>query len=223
MHLLLTPQTLPNVTSYNVIADLKGSDHPEQIVVVSGHLDSWDLGQGAIDDGAGVVMAMEAAEVLQRLHLRPRRTLRVIAWMDEENGGGGHDAYGKEHAAEMANHIAAIESDTGAAHPIGFVLKMPPEALAALHPVSEVLGPTGATMFLPIDSSPGSDIDPLVKAGVPGIGIIQDSRRYFDYHHSAADTLDKVDPQELKENAAAMAVMGYALAAMPEPLPGSQK
>jgi carboxypeptidase Q len=223
MHLILTPQTLPNTTGYNVIADLKGSEHPEQIVVVSGHLDSWDLGRGAIDDGAGVVMAMEAAEVLQRLHLRPRRTLRVIAWMDEENGGGGHEAYGKDYAADMSNHIAAIECDTGAAHPIGFDLKMSPAALAALQPVAEVLRPIGVTFLRSVDSSPGSDIEPLVKAGVPGLGIIQDSRRYFDYHHSAADTLDKVDPQELKENAAAMAVMGYALAAMPEPLPRSQK
>jgi carboxypeptidase Q len=223
MHLILTPQTLPNTTGYNVIADLKGSEHPEQIVVVSGHLDSWDLGRGAIDDGAGVVMAMEAAEVLQRLHLRPRRTLRVIAWMDEENGGGGHEAYGKDYAADMSNHIAAIECDTGAAHPIGFDLKMSPAALAALQPVADVLRPIGVTFLRSVDSSPGSDIEPLVKAGVPGLGIIQDSRRYFDYHHSAADTLDKVDPQELKENAAAMAVMGYALAAMPEPLPRSQK
>jgi carboxypeptidase Q len=223
MHLTLTPQNLGNVTSYNVIADLKGSEHPEQIVIVSGHLDSWDLGRGAIDDGAGVVMAMEAAEVLQRLHLQPRRTLRVIAWMDEENGGGGNAAYGKDHAVEMANHIAAIESDAGAAHPIGFTMKMSPEARAMLHPVADVLRPIGATLFRATESSPGTDIDPIVKAGVPGIGIIQDGRHYFDYHHSAADTLDKVDPQELKENAAAMAVMAYALAAMPEPLPRSQK
>src|SRR5262249_57739699 len=108
IHLTLTPQTLPEVVAHNVIADLKGTGHPEQIVVVSGHLDSWDLGRGAIDDGAGVVISMAAAETLQRLHLRPRRTLRVIAWMDEENGGGGHNAYGKTHATEMANHLAAI-------------------------------------------------------------------------------------------------------------------
>ena len=222
MHLTLTPQDFGKAASYNVVADLKGSEHPEQIVIVSGHLDSWDLGQGAIDDGAGVVMAMEAAEVLQRLHLRPRRTLRVIAWMDEENGGGGNQAYGKDHAAEMTNHIAAIESDAGAAHPIGFAMKMAPEALASLRPVADVLRPIGATLFHSVNGSPGSDIEPLVKAGVPGIGIIQDGRHYFDYHHSAADTLDKVDPQELKENAAAMAVMGYALAAMPEALPKDQ-
>jgi carboxypeptidase Q len=219
MHLTLTPQHLPDTTGYNVVADIKGSEHPEQIVVVSGHLDSWDLGRGAIDDGAGVVISMATAEILQRLHIRPRRTLRVIAWMDEENGGGGHAAYAKSHAAEMINHIAAIESDAGAAHPVGFSAKLSPAAVAALRPILEVLRPVGATVVRPTNISPGSDIEPLVEAGVPGLGIIQDGRKYFDYHHTAADTLDKVDPQELRENAAAMAVMGYALAAMPEPLP----
>ena len=223
LHLTLTPKSLPETTGYNVVADLKGSDHPEQIVVVSGHLDSWDLGRGAIDDGAGVTVAMEAAEVLQRLHIRPRRTLRVIAWMDEENGGGGSKAYAQAHAAELANHIAAVESDAGGAHPLGFTVKMSAEALRSLRPVADVLRPVGSTLFRSIEQSPGADIDPLVKAGVPGIGIMQDGRRYFDFHHSAADTLDKVDPQELKENAAAMAVMGYVLAATPEPLPRSQK
>jgi carboxypeptidase Q len=216
MHLTLTPQSLPETTGYNVIADLKGSEHPEQIVVVSGHLDSWDLGTGAIDDGAGVVIAMEAAEILQRLHIRPRRTLRVIAWMDEENGGSGSRAYGHDHAKEMGDYVAAIESDAGAAHPLGFAVKMPAEARAALAPVAEALWPVGTTILRAEAESPGADIAVLVAAGVPGIGIIQDGRRYFDYHHSAADTLDKVDPKELRENAAAMAVMGYFLAEMPE-------
>ncbi len=219
MHLTLTPQTLPETTGYNVVADLKGSEHPEQIVIVSGHLDSWDLGRGAIDDGAGVVISMEAAEVLQRLHIRPRRTLRVIAWMDEENGSGGSKAYAQAHTAEMANYVAAVESDEGASHPLGFALKMSPEALAALRPVADALDSIGTTILRAEEESPGADIDPLVKAGVPGIGIMQDARRYFDYHHSAADTLDKVDPQELKENAAAMAVMGCFLALTTEPLP----
>src|SRR5579863_6775854 len=119
MHLTLTSQAGPEVLSYNVVADLKGSEHPEQIVIVSGHLDSWDLGTGAIDDGAGVVVAMETAELFQRMHLHPKRTLRVIAWMDEENGGAGSRQYLRDHAAELANHIAAIESDNGAAHPLG--------------------------------------------------------------------------------------------------------
>ncbi len=223
MRLTLTPQSLPDVVGYNVVADLKGSEHPEQVVIVSGHLDSWDLGRGAIDDGAGVAIAMATAEALQRLHLRPRRTLRVIAWMDEENGGGGSKAYAQAHAAELSNHIAAIESDAGAGHPLGFSMKMPPTGLTALRPLTEILRTVGATVFRPAEYSPGSDIELLVEGGVPGIGIIQDGRKYFDYHHSPADTLDKVDPKELRENAAAMAVMGYALAAMPETLPRSQK
>ncbi len=188
-------------------------------LAAQGRVRTWDLGRGAIDDGAGVVISMATAEVLQRLHIRPRRTLRVIAWMDEENGGGGHAAYAKSHSAEMVNHIAAIESDAGAAHPLGFSAKLSPAAVAALRPILEVLRPVGATVVRPTNVSPGSDIEPLVEAGVPGLGIIQDGRKYFDYHHTAADTLDKVDPQDLRENAAAMAVMGYALAAIPDPLP----
>jgi Zn-dependent M28 family amino/carboxypeptidase len=219
MHLTLTPQTLPDTTGYNVVADIKGGEHPEQIVIVSGHLDSWDLGRGAIDDGAGVVVAMATAELMQRLHLRPRRTLRVVAWMDEENGGGGSKAYAKDHENEIGRHVAAIESDAGAGHPLGYGMKLSSAAIAALQPLLDVLRPVGATIFQSTEYSPGSDIERLVEAGVPGIGIMQDARRYFDYHHSAADTLDKVDPQQLRENAAAMAVMGYALAATPEPLP----
>src|SRR4051812_17432611 len=124
MHLPLTPQTFADATSHNVIADLKGSEHPEQVVVVSGHLDSWDLGTGAIDDAAGVAVAMETAEILHKLHLRPKRTLRVIAWMDEENGGAGSQAYSKDHLAEFPEHVACIESDGGAAHPLGFDVKI---------------------------------------------------------------------------------------------------
>jgi Zn-dependent M28 family amino/carboxypeptidase len=219
MHLTLTPQKLPDVTSYNVIADLKGSEHPEQIVIVSGHVDSWDLGTGAIDDGAGVVVAMEAAEILQRLHLRPKRTLRVIAWMDEETGGSGSQAYTKDHAAEFPNHVAALESDAGASHPLGFDVKMTPHAAELLRPVLGILQSFGATVVQPSTYPPGADIAAMSEAGVPAIGILQDGRTYFHYHHSAADTLDKIVPSELRENAAAMAVMGYALASMKDPLP----
>jgi len=219
MHLTLTPRKLPDEPSYNVIADLKGSDHPEQIVVVSGHLDSWDLGTGAIDDGAGVVVAMQAAEVLQRLHLRPARTLRVIAWMDEETGGAGSLAYAAEYANDFPHYIAAIESDAGAAHPLGFDVKAAPAAIDVLRPIQSVLQSIGATLFQPTTYSPGADITPISDAGVPTFGLLQDSRKYFDYHHSAADTLDKVVPSELRENAAAMAVLAYALTNMKDPLP----
>jgi Zn-dependent M28 family amino/carboxypeptidase len=219
MHLTLTPQKLPDETGYNVIADLKGSEHPEQIVVVSGHLDSWDLGTGAIDDGAGVVIAMETAEILQRMHLRPARTLRVIAWMDEETGGSGSKAYSAEYANDFTHHVAAIESDAGAAHPLGFDVKITPAAIELLRPLQSVLQSIGATVLQPSSYSPGADISGMSEAGVPAFGVMQDGRTYFNYHHTAADTLDKIVPSELRENAAAMAVMAYALTNMKNALP----
>ena len=219
IHEVLTGQNGPPVTGHNVVADIKGSEHPEQIVVVSGHLDSWDLGTGAIDDGAGVVMAMETAELVQRLHLRPKRTIRVIAWVDEENGGKGHEAYAAQHGSDFGNYVAAIESDAGAAHPLGFHAKVSPNALPLLKPVQEILASFGANLMAPTSDAPGSDIEPMAKAGVPSFGTMEEGQTYFHYHHTAADTLDKVVPLELRENAAAMAVLGYALANLPEPLP----
>ena len=219
MRLVLTPQSLPDTTGYNVVADLRGSEHPEQVVVASGHLDSWDLGTGAIDDGAGVAVAMETAQLLQTLHLRPKRTIRVIAWVDEESGGRGRQAYSAAHSAEFANHVAAIESDLGAAHPLGFNVKMSAQAMEALKPVQKILESFGANLIKVVPFSPGADISSMSQAGVPALGIMQDGRTYFNYHHTAADTLDKIDPAELRENAAAMAVMGYALACAAQPLP----
>src|ERR1700689_834626 len=144
MHLTLTPQKLPDETSYNVIADLKGSEHPEQIVVVSGHLDSWDLGTGAIDDGAGGVIAMETAEILQRLNFGPTPTLRVIAWMDEESGSSGSKRYTNDHSRELGRHVAAIESDLGCDHPTGIFYSGKPALEQWLRPLSQVLNPIGA-------------------------------------------------------------------------------
>ena len=164
-------------------------------------------------------MAMQTAEVLQRLHLRPARTLRVIAWMDEETGGAGSKAYATEYVNDFPHHIAAIESDAGAAHPLGFDVKATPAAIDALRPVQAVLQSIGATVFQPTTYSPGADIAPMSDAGIPAFGVLQDGRKYFDYHHSAADTLDKVVPAELNENAAAMAVLAYALTNMKDPLP----
>jgi Zn-dependent M28 family amino/carboxypeptidase len=219
MHLTLTPERLPDVTSHNVVADFKGSEHPEQVVVVSGHLDSWDLATGAIDDAAGVAIAMETAHLLKKLQLRPKRTLRVIAWMDEESGGTGHAAYAKAHGAEFVSYVGAIESDLGAEHPLGFNAKVSPAALPFLEPVQEILRSFGANLMRPTSFSPGSDVTEMAKAGVPTFGVMQEGLTYFNYHHTAADTLDKVDPGELRENAAAMAVLAYTLTNMPEPLP----
>ena len=220
MHLTLTPQKLPDETGYNVIGDLKGSEHPEQIVIVSGHLDSWDLGTGAIDDGAGVIVAMETTHLVQQLHLHPIRTLRMIAWADEETDGAGSNQYRKENQSDFSNHIAAIESDVGASHPLGFITSMSNAATDALKPVQTVLSTIGANV-LQVSSHPAgiTDIAPMSEAGVPVLGLVQDGRDYYNYHHTAADTLDKVIPSDLRENAAAMAVMAYALADMKNPLP----
>lgn len=218
IHLTLTTRMGAETQGYNVVADVKGSEHPEQIVVVSGHLDSWDLGTGAIDDGAGVVVAMETAELIHKLDLHPRRTLRVIAWMNEEMGATGADTYAKDYAADPANHIAAIESDLGAEHPLGFHIKASEAAQKQLSPVQDVLKLFGASLLQIVSQSPETDIAPLAEKGVPAIGIWQNGITYFTYHHTAADTLDKIVPAELRENAACMAVMGYALAQMAEPL-----
>ena len=219
MRLTLTPQQMPETMGYNVVADLRGSEHPEQLVVVSGHLDSWDLGTGAIDDAAGVAVAMETAQLLQQLHLVPKRTIRVIAWADEESGGRGREAYTLAHGAEFPNHMVAIESDLGAAHPLGFNARISPQAVEFLRPVQSILESLGANVIKAVPFSPGSDIAAMSQAGVPALGVMQDARTYFNYHHTAADTLDKIVPRELRENAAVMVVMGYALACSTEPLP----
>jgi len=218
IHLTLTTKQGPEAQGFNVVADLKGSEHPEQVVIVSGHLDSWDLGTGAIDDGAGVVVAMETAELARKLNLHPKRTIRVIAWMNEEMGATGRDAYAKDHAAEIPNHVAAIESDLGAEHPLGFHAKITEGARNQLSPVQEVLSSFGANLLQPVPQSPETDIEPLADKGVPALGIWQNGLTYFSFHHTPADTLDKIVPAELRENAACMAVMGYALADMSEAL-----
>lgn len=218
MRLVLTPQQLPDTVSYNVIGDVKGSEHPEQIIIVSGHLDSWDLGTGAIDDGAGVAVSMETANLIKKLHLQPKRTIRVIAWMNEENGLAGGKTYAIDHEKEIANHFAAIETDGGAGHPLGINYATKPEAKSFFDPLAKILQSSGAGVLNHVEH-PGADIGPLTKLGVPGFSPIQDNRTYFNYHHTAADTLDKIVPRELAENAAVVAVTAYALANLEKPLP----
>jgi len=218
MKLVLTPQTLPEVESANVIGDVKGSERPEQVVIVSGHLDSWDLGTGAIDDGAGVAVSMEAANLIQKLHLKPKRTIRVIAWMNEENGSAGSKQYAKDHEKDWANHFATMETDGGAGHPIGLNIKAKPEVKAMLKPVAAILQESGAGI-LSLAEHAGADIEPMEKAGVPAFAPIQDSRFYFNYHHTPADTLDKIVPKELAENSAIVAVFAYAMANLEQALP----
>lgn len=218
LHLTLTPQTLPPAASYNVIADWKGTEHPEQVVVVSGHLDSWDLGTGAIDDGAGVVVSMQAIHLLKELGLHPRRTVRFVAWMSEEEGSEGAAAYMKDHATEMADHIGAIESDLGADHPSGIYYSGKAALGEWLKPLTRILDSIGAETLVNAPET-GEDIAGLTEKGVPSFSPVQDNRFYFNYHHTAADTFDKVDPKHLSENAAVMAVLAYALADSQEPAP----
>jgi len=216
--LTLTPQTLPDVESYNVIADLKGSEKPNEIVIVSGHLDSWDLGQGAIDDGAGVAAAMAVPQIIKQMDLHPKRTIRFIAWMNEENGGRGSAAYAKDEENNIANHFAAIEADLGASHPVGFLFAGKQEAMAFFAPISNVLREQGAFQTQ-LQAGVGSDVGPLTQKGVPSFAPWFDQRTYFDYHHTAADTFDKVDPREIAQNASVMAVLAYGLASLEQPLP----
>ena len=218
MHLTLTPETLPHVESYNVLADWKGSEHPEEIVIVSGHLDSWDLGTGAIDDGAGIAVSMQAMHLMQKLGLHPKRTIRFVAWMDEESGSEGAATYAEDHKSQIANHVGALESDLGCDHPTGILFAGKPELEDWLRPVAHALDPIGASS---LHASPeaGEDIAAIVTQGVPGFAPLQDSRFYFNYHHTPADTFDKVNPQNLAENAAVMAVTAYALAESGERAP----
>lgn len=218
MHLTLTPQTLPAATSYNVIADWKGSENPEQVVIVSGHLDSWDLGTGAIDDGAGIVVSMETVHLLKQFNLHPRRTIRFVAWMSEEEGSEGAAAYVADHKADIGQHIGAVESDLGADHPSGIYYAGKPLLAAWLRPVAHVLEPIGAELLEPTPET-GEDIANLTLDGVPSFAPIQDSRFYFSYHHTAADTFDKVNPLHLNENAAILSVLSYALADSAKPAP----
>jgi Zn-dependent M28 family amino/carboxypeptidase len=218
MHLTLTPEILAPVETANVIADWKGTEHPEQVVIVSGHLDSWDLATGAIDDGAGITVSMQAIHLLQKLGIHPRRTVRFVAWMDEEQGSYGAQTYAKDYAGDLQNHVGAIESDLGAGHPTGIYFQGGAALDDWLKPLSRVLAPIGAPL---LERSPetGEDINSVTEKGVPGFAPIQDSRYYFNYHHTAADTFDKVDPRELGENAAVMTVTAYALADAATPAP----
>ncbi|MFH1464529.1 MAG: M28 family peptidase [Pseudomonadota bacterium] len=229
VRLVLGAEDRGEALSHNVVGEVRGRVRPEEVVILSGHLDSWDLGQGAQDDGAGCVTAMEAGRLLAALPVPPRRTVRVILYVNEENGLSGGRAYAGAHAAEVAGIVAAIEADTGAGQPLGFSLdlrdpatglpdlEVGARAVATLAPWAPLLRASGAVDLTTGGS--GSDISPLVALGVPGLGLSQDTSGYWPIHHTAADTLDKVDPTLLARNAAALAVMGWLLAEAEEPLP----
>ncbi len=206
----LTCKTLPDAPSANVIGEIRGREKPEEVVVIGGHLDSWDVGAGAHDDGAGVAIVMEAARVLETLGLRPRRTIRVVLFTNEENGLRGGKAYAEAHESELPRHVAAIESDGGGFRPLGIGVSAGPGAVEFVRKLAMPLAAIAADEVK--DGGGGADISPMLPGGVPQVALRQDGTRYFDYHHTEADTLDKVDPHELAMNAAAMAVIAYGVA-----------
>jgi carboxypeptidase Q len=218
VHLTMAAHFLPDAESANVVAELKGREKPEEVVVIGGHLDSWDVGQGAHDDGGGCIVSWEVARLLKELNLRPRRTIRVVLFTNEENGVRGGNGYRDAHKAEIANHVLAIESDIGVFRPTGFGLseKATPQARADFNEIAKLLSGIRADHVDP--DGEGTDIGPIMKEGVTGASLNVDFSRYFDIHHTQADTFDKVNPQELAACVAAMAVMAYVVADMPDRL-----
>ncbi len=204
----LGAKTLPDAESANVVAEIVGREKPDEIVLVGGHLDSWDVGQGAHDDGGPCIAVIEALWTIRSLGLRPRRTIRAVLFTNEENGLRGAKEYAAAHAAEK--HVAAIETDTGVFAPRGFRVQANDVALRQVKELARLLEPLGATEAF--SSFAGADLMPLAKSGVPALGLHSDTSRYFDYHHSPADTLDKVSPDDLRKHVAALAVMTWALA-----------
>jgi carboxypeptidase Q len=221
LRLKMEAKFLPDAESANVVAELKGSEKPDEVVLLGGHFDSWDVGQGAQDDGGGVIIAWETVRLLKELGLRPRRTIRVVLYTNEENGARGGDAYRDAHRAEIAKHILVIESDSGCYRPEGFGLATtaPPQARANFIEIAKLL--TGIRADRIAANGGGTDINPMMKEGVVGASLNVDGTKYFEIHHTAADTLDKVNPQELALCVAAMAVMAYTVADMPQELSGS--
>jgi carboxypeptidase Q len=218
LRLTMGAHFLPDAESANVVAELKGRERPNEVVVVGGHLDSWDVGQGAHDDGGGCVVSWEVARLLKELNLRPRRTIRVVLFTNEENGVRGGNGYRDAHKSEVANHVLAIESDVGVFRPTGFGLseKASPQARADFQEIARLLSGIRADRVDP--DGEGTDIGPIMREGVTGASLNVDFSHYFDIHHTQADTFDKVNPQELAACVAAMTVMAYVVADMPDRL-----
>jgi len=219
IRLQMEAETLPDVPSRNVIAEIRGSENPEEIVVFGGHIDSWDVGQGAMDDAGGCFAAWEALRIMKELGLRPKRTVRLVMWTNEENGLRGATSY-RDMVMEngtIDNHILAMESDAGVFEPQGFGFSGSDEAYALVKEIGKLLEPVGSDNIT--RGGGGADIGPIMREGVPGMGLVVDGSRYFWYHHTAADTIDKLDAEEYNKCIATMAVMAYVAADMEPTIP----
>jgi len=213
IHLEMGAQMLPDADSADVIGEIPGRELPDEVVVMGGHIDSWDVGQGAQDDGASIIACLQAVALMKKLGLQPRRTIRVAFWVNEENGGRGGVAYREFVGDKIRNHVAAIEMDGGAEAPRGFGAGVDAVSLDNLRQIARLLDRVNAGEITP--GGGGSDIGPLMRDGVPGLGERTVGAHYFDWHHTEADTFDKVNLEDFRKNVAALAVMGYALADMP--------
>jgi carboxypeptidase Q len=210
-------RTLPDSESRNIVAEIPGSEWPEQVVIVSGHIDSWDVGTGAMDDGGGCMAAWEAARLILNLDLKPKRTIRIVLWTNEENGLKGAKAYAKTHRTDLKNHVIGIESDAGAFTPTGFGFTGSEKAMPYLREISRHLAP-----IRPAEMAwgcRGADVMQLLVGGVPAMHLEVDRGRYFWFHHTDADTIDKLSVKEMQDCTAYMAVMAYTIADMPDRLP----
>jgi hypothetical protein len=242
VHLEMAAHQDPDADSGDVMGEIPGREHPEEVVVLGGHIDSWDVGRGAQDDGSGIIASLQAVALIKKLGLQPRRTIRVVFWVNEENGGRGGEAYRAWVGDAIKNHVAAIEMDGGAEAPAGFgygtggfggggrgrggrgATSTPNPAaensMNLLKQVGKLLERINAGEIT--GGGGGSDIGPLTRDGVPGLGERSVGLHYFDWHHTETDTLDKVNPDDFRKSVAAMAVMSYILADMPEKLAGSR-
>src|SRR4051794_4834711 len=241
VHLAMEAHMEPDADAANVIGEIPGAEHPEQIVVMGGHIDSWDVGQGAQDDGAGIMATLEAAAIIRQLALKPKRTIRVAFWVNEENGGRGGQAYLDWVGDKVKNHVAAIEMDEGAETPVGFgysairrIRRSRPGAtpapeqksgpdqdasMAKCRQIAQLLTRVQADRVN--SQGGGSDVEPLGSQGVPTLSPTTTVAHYFDWHHTQADTVDKVNPDDFRKNIAVLAVLAYVLADMPGRLAGS--
>ena len=209
LRLKLTCETLPDAPSANVLGELRGSEKPEEVIVIGGHLDSWDKGTGAHDDGAGCVQSIEAVRLLKLLDLKPKRTIRAVMFMNEENGLRGGIEYARAAREKKEKHVAAIESDRGGFAPRGFSIESDSLTFQKIAAWKDVFASLGAERI--VRGGSGADISVLVRDGVPGLGLVPETHRYFDYHHTDNDTIEKVNPRELQLGAAAMAIMAYLI------------
>jgi carboxypeptidase Q len=203
--------------SHNVLGEIKGSIYPEEVVVVGGHIDSWDVGQGAHDDGGACIASWEVLRLIKELGLKPKRTIRCVMWTNEENGGKGNKGYRDMHLDEMDKHVLAIESDGGVFSPKGFGFSGNDSARKIVEEIHELMKPIGANTIS--DGGRAADVAPLNDEGVPVMSLNVDGSKYFWYHHTNADTFDKIDFNEFNRCIAAMAIMAYVVADLDEPLP----